>query len=109
MMSPAANGTMRKLKGCWGYETAGTWYVGGGQGAFIGGAHRIAARIDGKWDLVAGALSSDTERAAASAAELSLAADRSYASYEQIVVAETAREDEECPVEWSMVDVKLCH
>ena len=51
--------------------------VGGGQGAFIGVVHRIAARIDGKWDLVAGALSSDTDRAAASAAELGLAVDRS--------------------------------
>ena len=33
--------------------------VGGGQGAFIGAVHRIAARIDGRFDLVAGALSSD--------------------------------------------------
>mgnify|MGYP000341929040 FL=1 len=41
--------------------------VGGGQGAFIGGVHRFAARLDGRWDLVAGALSSDPERAAASA------------------------------------------
>ncbi len=32
--------------------------VGGGQGAFIGGVHRIAARIDGEFQLVAGALSS---------------------------------------------------
>lgn len=67
--------------------------VGGGQGAFIGGVHRIAARIDGKWDLVAGALSSNPERAAASAADLGLAADRSYASYEQMAAAEAARED----------------
>lgn len=54
--------------------------VGGGQGAFISGVYRIAARIDGKWDLVAGALSPDTDRAAASAAELGLAVDRPYAS-----------------------------
>ena len=40
--------------------------VGGGQGAFIGAVHRIAARIDGRFDLVAGALSSDPARAAAS-------------------------------------------
>jgi predicted dehydrogenase len=52
--------------------------VGGGQGAFIGAVHRIAARIDGRFDLVAGALSSDPARAAASAAELGI--ERSYDS-----------------------------
>lgn len=67
--------------------------VGGGQGAFIGGVYQIAARIDGKWDLMAGALSSDTDRAAASAAELGLTVDRPYASWEQMAVAEAARED----------------
>jgi len=65
--------------------------VGGGQGAFIGGVHRIAARIDGRWDLVAGALSSDPERAAASAAGLGLA--RSYANFHEMARAEAARED----------------
>ncbi|MCP4621230.1 MAG: Gfo/Idh/MocA family oxidoreductase, partial [Bradyrhizobium sp.] len=67
--------------------------VGGGQGAFIGGVHRIAARIDGKWDLVAGALSSDPTRAAASAEELGIASDRSYTSFEEMARAEAARED----------------
>ncbi|MBT6097099.1 MAG: gfo/Idh/MocA family oxidoreductase, partial [Marinovum sp.] len=38
--------------------------VGGGQGAFIGAVHRIAARIDDRYQLIAGALSSDPERAA---------------------------------------------
>ena len=38
--------------------------VGGGQGAFIGGVHRIAARLDDRYELVAGALSSDAARAA---------------------------------------------
>ena len=37
--------------------------VGGGQGAFIGAVHRMAARLDDQWELVAGALSSDPERA----------------------------------------------
>ena len=67
--------------------------VGGGQGAFIGAVHRIAARIDGEWDLVAGALSSDPTRAAASAAELGIAADRSYASFNDMAKAEAARVD----------------
>ena len=39
--------------------------VGGGQGAFIGAVHRIAARIDDRFELVAAALSSDPQRAQA--------------------------------------------
>ena len=50
--------------------------VGGGQGAFIGGVHRIAARLDGEFTLVAGALSADPARAAASAADLGLDPER---------------------------------
>ena len=67
--------------------------VGGGQGAFIGGVHRIAARIDGQWDLVAGAFSSDPDRARASAEELGVAADRAYGSFEEMATAEAARPD----------------
>ena len=67
--------------------------VGGGQGAFIGAVHRIAARIDGEYQLVAGALSSDPKRAAASAAELGIDADRSYGSFAQMAKAEAKRED----------------
>ena len=67
--------------------------VGGGQGAFIGAVHRIAARIDDQFELVAGALSSDPERARASAAEIGLAADRSYGSFEEMAKAEAARPD----------------
>lgn len=65
--------------------------VGGGQGAFIGGVHRIAARIDNRWDLVAGALSSDPARAQASADDLGIA--RSYDSYVDMAQAEAARDD----------------
>jgi len=67
--------------------------VGGGQGAFIGGVHRIAARIDDRYELVAGALSSDPERAKASAAELRIAPDRAYSNFEEMAKAEAARED----------------
>ncbi|TKT77449.1 Gfo/Idh/MocA family oxidoreductase [Aquamicrobium sp. LC103] len=67
--------------------------VGGGQGAFIGGVHRIAARLDGEFDLVAGALSSDPGRAKASAAELGLDPKRSYASFKEMAKAEAARPD----------------
>lgn len=67
--------------------------VGGGQGAFIGAVHRLAARMDGEFQLVAGALSSDPERAKASAAELGLAPDRSYGSFQEMAKAEARRAD----------------
>jgi predicted dehydrogenase len=67
--------------------------VGGGQGAFIGAVHRIAARIDDQYDFCAGALSSDPDRAIASARELGLAADRSYADAESMAASERARDD----------------
>ena len=67
--------------------------VGGGQGAFIGGVHRMAARLDGCFDLVAGAFSSDAGRAHASAAELGIDGDRSYANFNEMAKAEAARPD----------------
>jgi predicted dehydrogenase len=67
--------------------------VGGGQGAFIGAVHRIAARLDGEFDLVAGALSSDPARAKASAAELGLDPERSYSSFQEMAKAESKRPD----------------
>ncbi|KAJ0336633.1 hypothetical protein COL154_014346, partial [Colletotrichum chrysophilum] len=67
--------------------------VGGGQGAFIGAVHRIAARMDGEFQLVAGALSSNPERAKASAEELGLDPDRSYGSYAEMAKAEARRPD----------------
>lgn len=67
--------------------------VGGGQGAFIGAVHRIAARIDGEYELVAGALSSNAERSLASAKELGIDPSRSYASFAEMAKAEAARPD----------------
>jgi predicted dehydrogenase len=67
--------------------------VGGGQGAFIGAVHRIAARIDGEFELVAGAFSSDPDRARASAAECGVDPVRAYASFEEMAQAEAARDD----------------
>ena len=67
--------------------------VGGGQGAFIGAVHRIAARLDDRFELVAGALSSDPARARASAEELGITADRAYGSFEEMAKAEAARPD----------------
>ena len=67
--------------------------VGGGQGAFIGAVHRIAARLDDHYVLVAGALSSDPTRAKQSARELGLAPDRAYGDFQAMAAAEAARED----------------
>ena len=67
--------------------------VGGGQGAFIGAVHRIASRIDGHYELVAGALSSDPVRAMASAAELGIDPARSYMDFAAMARAEAARGD----------------
>ena len=67
--------------------------VGGGQGAFIGAVHRIAARLDDQYELVAGALSSDPGRAHASAAALHIAPDRSYASFADMAESEASRPD----------------
>jgi predicted dehydrogenase len=67
--------------------------VGGGQGAFIGAVHRIAARLDDRYELVAGALSSDPERARASAAELRIAPERAYGSFQEMATKEAARDD----------------
>ena len=67
--------------------------VGGGEGAFIGAVHRIAARLDDAYVLVCGALSSEPERAQASAAVIGLDPARSYASYTEMFVAERNRSD----------------
>ncbi|WP_062221495.1 Gfo/Idh/MocA family protein [Aureimonas sp. D3] len=67
--------------------------VGGGEGAFIGAVHRIAARIDDRYKLVAGALSSDAERARRSAEAIGIAPDRAYASFEEMAEREAARPD----------------
>jgi predicted dehydrogenase len=65
--------------------------VGGGRGAFIGAVHRIAARLDDQYELVAGAFSSDPEKSAASAADLGVA--RSYGSYAEMAQKEARRKD----------------
>jgi predicted dehydrogenase len=67
--------------------------VGGGHGAFIGAVHRIAARMDDRYELVAGALSADAERAKSSAAALHIAPDRAYADFTEMAEREAARPD----------------
>ena len=67
--------------------------VGGGRGAFIGAVHRMAANLDGKIELVAGALSSDPEKSKLSGEDFFLDPDRVYGSYQEMAEKEAARED----------------
>ncbi len=67
--------------------------VGGGNDAFIGGVHRIASRIDGQFELVAGALSSMPEKAQASGAALGLAPDRTYDDFKAMAIREARLKD----------------
>ena len=67
--------------------------VGGGNDAFIGGVHRIASRIDDKYRLVAGALSSTPQKAQASGAALGLAPDRIYDDFKQMAIREARLKD----------------
>lgn len=64
--------------------------VGGGQGAFIGAVHRMAARLDGEIELVAGALSSTPEKARASGQALGLADTRNYGTWQEMLDGELA-------------------
>ena len=65
--------------------------VGGGNDAFIGAVHRIAARIDDRYELVAGALSSTPEKSRASGEALGLA--RIYDDFKQMAMREARRKD----------------
>jgi predicted dehydrogenase len=67
--------------------------IGGGEGAFIGAVHRIAARLDDRYEFVAGALASTPDKARRSGAALGLASGRSYADYGAMLAAEAARAD----------------
>jgi predicted dehydrogenase len=67
--------------------------VGGGQGAFIGAVHRLAARMDDHYEFIAGALSSSPERSKASGEELGLAPERIYTDYREMAKAEAKRKD----------------
>jgi predicted dehydrogenase len=67
--------------------------VGGGEGAFIGAVHRMAARLDDEYELVAMAASSNVERAMNSGRELRLCDERIYTDYREMATREGARED----------------
>jgi predicted dehydrogenase len=65
----------------------------GGAGGFIGPLHADGARLSGRWAIVAGALSSNPERALAAGQDWSLPADRTYRSYAEMAATESARPD----------------
>jgi len=67
--------------------------VGGGKDAFIGGVHRIAARIDDHYDFVAGALSSTPQRARESGLALGLDEDRIYDDFKAMAIREARLKD----------------
>ncbi len=67
--------------------------VGGGRGALVGRWHWTGMRLSNRWDLVAGALSSDPDTARASGRDWMLAEDRAYVDFGEMARAEAARED----------------
>jgi len=67
--------------------------VGGGRDAFIGAVHRIAARLDDQYELVAGCFSANPEKSAASGADLGVDPKRTYASFADMATREARRKD----------------
>src|SRR5258706_9005350 len=66
-------------------------FVGGGRGALVGEAHAAGARLSNRWEVVAGALSSDPATAVASGADWLLPADRIYTSWAEMAEREAGR------------------
>jgi predicted dehydrogenase len=67
--------------------------IGGGPGSVIGEVHRIAARLDGYYDIVASALSSDPERSRLSGRDIGVLEDRAYTSWRTLIEGEVGRPD----------------
>ncbi len=70
--------------------------VGGGEGAFIGAVHRMAAELDGRIALTCGAFSSDPAKSRRDGVALyGIDADRSYGTYDEMMGAEAGRPDDD--------------
>ena len=67
--------------------------IGGGEGAFIGAVHRMAARLDGRYQLLAGVFSSDAEKTKRSATALGVDVARAYPTVEAMIAGEAKRPD----------------
>lgn len=66
--------------------------IGGGQGAYIGNIHRLASRLDGQWQLTAGAFDVDPGRGREFAIAEGLDPGRSYGTYQELISGETTRD-----------------
>ena len=67
--------------------------VGGGKDAFIGGVHRIALRLDGHYELVAGSFSSNFANSKETGEKIGIAQDRIYKTYQEMAEKEANRSD----------------
>ena len=67
--------------------------IGGGPGSFIGAMHRLAARVDDRYDLVAGAFSSDPQKSRLAGLQIGLDSERAYTNALALIEAETSRDD----------------
>ena len=67
--------------------------IGGGPGSVIGEVHRIAARLDGYYDIVASALSSDAERSRHAGRAIGVSEDRAYPSWQALIQREAGKSD----------------
>src|SRR5579872_3683309 len=67
--------------------------IGGGEGSQIGGTHRIAAGLDGAFQLVAGALDIDAARSREYGTRVGIPADRAYGDWRAMIAAEQSRPD----------------
>ena len=67
--------------------------VGGGKDAFIGGVHRIALRLDGHYELVAGSFSSNFANSKETGEKIGIAQDRIYKTYQEMAEKEASRSD----------------
>ena len=95
-LGPAQGDTTMAIEGGSDAKASGKIRLGmvsGGKGAFIGAVHRIASSIDDQYELVAGELSSMSDKARSSGEALGLAADRIYEDYENMAKAEAKRAD----------------
>ncbi len=81
-MNPVIETLGRRLRLC---------VIGGGPGSFIGEVHRAAARLDGRYEIVAGAVSSDPDRSKAGSQSLGIAPDRAYGGGHALIETEAAR------------------
>ena len=67
--------------------------VGGGAATSVGEIHRVASRLDDRYEIVASVMSSDPERARAQGLALNIPKDRAYGTFEELIEAEAGRED----------------